>query len=100
MPKLLRLCLVSPVLLIVWSILPGQAAHEKEPRLRRPVALLLTAGDAQLLIANRDSGSVAVLDTRQQEIVGETRFGGRLSDMTELSGRLLLTDEEAGEVVV
>jgi YVTN family beta-propeller protein len=99
---LLLLCL--GLLALPWA-LPGQAgdAEREGPsdgiRLRRPVALALTDGGRWLLVANRDSGTVAVLDTRRLRSVAEERFGRRLSDMAVAGKRVLLADEEAGEAI-
>jgi YVTN family beta-propeller protein len=90
-----------------WS-LRGQVAdppRKDQPpavRLRRPIALALTDGGKRLLVANRDSGTVAVLDTQKLQVVAETRVGRKLSDMaaTRDVGLLLVADEEAGEVAL
>jgi cytochrome c peroxidase len=87
-------------------ILSGRAsepAPEKQPgtRLRRPLALLLADDDRKLLVANRDSGTVAVVDTQRLRVVSETRVGGRLSDLAASRDRelVLATDEEGGVLV-
>ena len=107
MPKMLRFSVLAlPLLTLSW-ILPGQAdspAREDKPaaiRLRRPVALVLADGGKRLLIANRDSGTIAVLDTEKQQVVSETRFGRKLSALAATHDRslVLATDEEAGEVI-
>jgi cytochrome c peroxidase len=108
MRKLMGLFLLGPGLLALCSILPGQASGPPEQnksapiRLRRPIALALADGGKRLLVANRDSGTVAVLDTDRLRVVAETRFGRKLSDMSATADRklLLVTDEEAGEVVL
>ncbi len=108
MPQTIRLLLVASGILALPWILLGQADNaprEKEPpgiRLRRPVALVLVDGGKRLLVANRDSGTVAILDTQGRRVVAETRVGRRLSDIAAArDGELVLvTDEEAGEVVL
>jgi YVTN family beta-propeller protein len=80
-------------------------ADRKEPdglRLRRPIALVLADGGNTLLVANRDSGTISIVDTRTQKVVSERRLGRRLSDLaaTAKGDLLLAADEEAGEVVL
>lgn len=108
MSRLLRrFLLVAGLLALAW-VAPGQAdspRQKKAPeavRLRRPVALLLADGGKRLLVANRDSGTVAVLDTQKREVVAEQRVGQRLSDLTATPNRdlILATDEQAGQVVL
>src|SRR5262249_23182404 len=86
---------------------PGQAGdslQQQTPagiRLRRPIALGLADGGNRLLVANRDSGALAVVDTQKLQVLEETRFGWRLSDLTITgNSKALVTDEEAGEVVL
>jgi YVTN family beta-propeller protein len=108
MRKMMGLFLLGPGLLALSWILPGLASdppleNKPEPiRLRRPVALTLADGGKRLLVANRDSGTVAVVDTDKLQVAAERRFGRKLSDMTATPDRdlVLLTDEEAGEVIV
>ena len=82
-------------------LLPGQAGDQSDIRLRRPIALTLIDDGKILLVANRDSGTVAAWDAVKLRKVHEARFGRRLSDMaaTPNGGLILVTDEEAGEVV-
>src|SRR6266545_1146981 len=107
MATMIRLLLLGTSVLVLAGMWPGQATvspQEKpaDARLRRPIALTLSDGGKRLLVANRDSGTVTVLDTQRLRVVAETRFGRRLSDLaaTPSGGLLLVTDEEAGEVVM
>ena len=105
-PRLLALLLSAGLLALQAFAAPADAptgdAAPAAVRLRRPVALALVDGGKRLLVANRDAGTVAVLDTERLEWAGETRFGRRPSDMavTPDGGLVLLTDEEAGELIV
>src|SRR5687768_16353944 len=73
------------------------APAEAPPRsaLRRPVALVATNG--LLFAANRDAGTVSVLDPARGAVVGEVSIGGHPSDMVAAGGgaavSLLVTDE-------
>src|SRR5438552_9104070 len=88
MSKTMRIILLGPALLSLPWILPGQAGappREQNPdglRLRRPIALTLIEDGQRLLVANRDSGTVAMLDTHKLQLVAETRVGRKLSDLT------------------
>ena len=104
MPKLLRLLVLASSMPALSWLLPGSADPPRAPdiRLRRPVALQLTDGGKRLLVGNRDSGTIAVLDTQRLQVVAETRIGRRLSDLVLLprQNHLLATDEAAGELIV
>jgi YVTN family beta-propeller protein len=108
MSKMMRWLLPGAGVLALAWLLPGWAGDSPRPkqadeiRLRRPIALTLADGGKKLLVANRDSGTVAVVDTTKLQVVAETRFGRRLSDLAATPNRdlVLVTDEEAGEVVV
>jgi YVTN family beta-propeller protein len=70
--------------------------------LRRPVALVLADDGKWLFAANRDSGSISVIDTTAKRTVAEVAAGRKLVDlaMTPDGRRLLAVDEEAGELVI
>lgn len=70
------------------------------PKLRRPVALTLLKDGRTLLIANRDSGSVSLLDTESRKVSSEVVVGRRLSDLYAQAGKVAVTDEAAGELIV
>src|SRR4051812_16729695 len=72
------------------------------PRLRRPIALALLEDGKRLLVANRDSGTVAIVDPSAGRVVSETRVGRRLSDLavTPDGSRIAVIDEAAGELIV
>jgi YVTN family beta-propeller protein len=79
--------------------LPDEAPR---PSLRRPLALATADGGKWLFVANRQSGSVSVIDTSSLRVVAEVPVGKKLSDLTVTpdGGHLLVTDEGAGELVV
>lgn len=80
---------------------PADRQEPDGPRLRRPVALVLASEGNTLLVANRDSGTLSLLDTRTLKVVSEQRVGRRLSDLTATArGDLLLAVDEAGGEVV
>ncbi len=69
-------------------------------RLRRPVALALSADGKQLFAANR-CGTVSVLDTPSRRVAGEFAVGRQLADLAATpDGLLLAADERGGELVV
>jgi YVTN family beta-propeller protein len=77
---------------------------ETVPRssLRRPVALASADGGRWLFIANRQSGSISVLDTAALQLVAEVPVGRKLADLAMMpdGGHLLAVDEEAGELIL
>lgn len=101
----MRMILGAFVLIVSgWMLLPlpgsDQPTKSSAPRLRRPVALLLTEQGKKLLVANRDSGTIAIIDPFQGKIVAETRVAERLADLTGDNKVLVAVDEQAHEVVV
>ena len=89
----------------IWALLSGAfsavSGYEAEKYFRRPVALAWT-GDGLLAVANRDAGSVSLIDVAKRKVVGETVVGKKLTDLVALPrGRFLLaTDEEKSELVL
>ena len=73
-----------------------------ETRLRQPVALALVDDGKHLLVANRKSGSVSVIDLSTRRVTGETYVGRRISDLAIVPGGqyLLATDEAADELIL
>jgi YVTN family beta-propeller protein len=70
-------------------------------QLRRPVALALSGDGKSLYVANRDSGSISVIDTGELRKISETQAGRKFADLTvaPADGRLLAVDEEAHELL-
>src|SRR5581483_1844522 len=90
-----------------WLMLgqAGDAQGEKAPvphGLYRPIALALIGEGKRLVVANRDGGSLVLLDTDQRKILAETRVGKKLSDVavTADGKRVYVTDEDTGELIV
>jgi YVTN family beta-propeller protein len=70
--------------------------------LRRPVALALADDGKWLFVANRDSGSISVIDPAEARAVAEVPAGRKLADLaiTPDGRRVLAVDEDAGELLV
>ena len=68
--------------------------------LRRPIALVCF--DSLVVVANRDAGSISVIDADLREVVVENRVGRRLSSLASVGqGNLhLATDEAADELLL
>lgn len=88
-------------------LLPCGAENHAAPeaptvRLRRPVALALLDDGGKLFVANRASGSISIIDTRQSRVISETHIGRRLSDMAiaPAGNRVMLVDESAGQLIL
>ena len=75
---------------------------ELPSRLRRPVALQLSANVDFLFVANRRGGSVSIVDLANKKTVAEFAVGKQLSDLVVTPDQkwLLATDEAAHELVV
>src|SRR5262245_5132954 len=106
MPTMTRLLLLGAALLAFLLLTrpstDASAPAPSDPGLRRPVALQLVDDGKVLLVANRDSGTVSVLDTQRVEVTAEVRVGRRLSDLAaSRNGDLIaVTEEDAGEVIL
>ncbi len=76
-------------------------AHTPEKHFRRPIALAWV-GDGLLAVANRDAGSISLVDVERRKIVGEKVVGKRLSDLVAIPGNgfLVETDEEKSELLL
>ena len=70
--------------------------------MRRPIALATSADGRWLYVANRDSGSLSVIDVTAQQVVAEHAIGKRLSDVKCLPSHSdsLIADEAAHELVL
>ena len=70
-------------------------------RVRRPVDIVVSPTGRQVLVANRRSGSVSVIDRGSRRVVAETIIGRRLSALATVPGHdwVLATDEAAGELI-
>jgi YVTN family beta-propeller protein len=78
------------------------SAVELSTRLRRPIALVESADGKFLYVANRDSGSISVVDLAARQVVAEHAIGRRLADLAPVPGtsRFLAADEAAHELIV
>jgi YVTN family beta-propeller protein len=88
---------------VLHSAAAGEAAAaELASQLRRPIALVQSADGKQVLVANRESGSVSVIDIATQRVVAEHALGKRLADLVSRPGsnQLLAVDEAAHELIV
>jgi YVTN family beta-propeller protein len=75
-------------------------AAELRTELRRPIAIV-PAEDGRLVVANRESGSLSLVDLASQRVVAEQVIGQRLSDLVSLGeSQFLATDEEAHELLL
>ena len=77
-------------------------AGELESKLRRPVALASASDGSRVLVANRDSGSVSVVDRDANRVMAEYAVGRRLADLVAIPGtsHLLAADEGAHELLL
>jgi cytochrome c peroxidase len=104
----MRTTYLTPVLsvLSVFSVVAASLTYrsfaaEFEPRLRRPIALHLSADERFLLTANQRSGSISVVDLSRKAVVRELAVGERLSALAPLpNGRLITLDEARHELIL
>jgi YVTN family beta-propeller protein len=97
-------CLTAALLLLSHEAGRGEgpeAASNPSRRVRQPVALAIADGGKTLLVANRRSGSVSVVDAGSRRVVGEHAVGHGLADLAILpDGRHLLAVDQAGHDLV
>lgn len=91
--------LIAPFVFLSASVFATEATSLA--RLRRPVALQLSADEQFLYVANSRSGSLSTVDLKTSAIANEQPIGQTLSDIRLLPGgkRLLITDEKTNELV-
>ena len=68
---------------VVEAATPAPAASTLPPA-RRPVALRFNREGTRLFVANRNSGSLSVIDARQQRVIAEYPVGTGLADLVPL----------------
>jgi YVTN family beta-propeller protein len=88
--------------LFVCFVVASSSAAELATQLRRPIAILPSADSQRLFVANRDSGSISVIDIALGQVVAEHSIGKRLADLVSLpnSNQLLAVDEAAHELLL
>lgn len=90
------LCPSAFVLLILLALASGGAGDDAvlPSQLRRPVAMTLVPERPLLAVANRESGSLSLVDIEGWQVAAELSLGGRPSDVAacDTPGRVLVTD--------
>lgn len=78
-----------------------KSAPPETARLREPVAMALADDGATLLVGNRQSGSLSVVDLKAGKCIAEFDLGGRLSGFAVLPNQahLLAIDESRHELI-
>lgn len=94
----------ASVMLLVLSaawVSDVQAPSQTQVRRRTPMAMAVVDGGAWLYTANRDSGSITVVDTKSRRVVAEFDVGRALVDLAVApDGRLLVVDRAASQLLV
>jgi YVTN family beta-propeller protein len=90
----------SPLIAILLTALPLSAGQMHAAHLRRPIAVA-TAGN-WIYTANRESGTVSVLNIENRAVVAERKVGRQLSDMVACpdNQHLIALDEAKGQLIV
>jgi len=86
---------------IVLCLAHSTLAANPAARIRRPVDIALSPNGRHVLVANRRSGSVSVIDRVSRRVVSEVTLGKRLSALATVPDRnwVLAADEAAGELI-
>ena len=87
------------ILLVPASEVPGA---EAPPRIRQPVALAIADAGKTLLVANRRSGSLSVIDALTYKLIAEHNIGRGLADLALVpnSHSALVVDQTANEILL
>ncbi len=98
--SLQRGCVIAAALLGFTAFVQADDVRD-EIQFRRPIAVA-PAGDESVVVANRDSGSLSIIDPADWSVVAEQRVGERLSDVTAIpdAGLFVALDEAAGEAIL
>ncbi len=78
------------MLLLIVTLLGSTYGEEPstagpiERRVRQPVALVCAEGGKTVLVANRRSGSLSVIDAATRKVVAESEVGRGLADLATL----------------
>ena len=85
--------------------LPAGTIRERGPlarQIRQPVALVVVNGGKTLLVANRRSGSISVIDTASRRVVAEQNVGRGLAGLAVLpdGSHLLAVDQAANDLLL
>lgn len=69
---------------------------------RRPVAVEFTPGADRVLVANRRSGTLSVVDMSRSSVVAESRVAGTIGDLQALNntGRWVVSDSANGQLII
>src|SRR5262245_38840677 len=91
---------LSRSIAILLLCVSAVSAADLGSALRRPVAIAPSADGKWLHVANRDSGTLSIIDLTTTQVVAEHKLGQRLSDIATIPGtsQILVTDEAAHEV--
>ncbi len=98
-----NLAVIATLALMLHSPAGGEDLRDRKSAVhfRRPVALGVLPESKRLCVANRDSGTVSLVDLDSNQVLGEYAVGKRLSDLAiHPDGRhIFVTDEAAHEVI-
>jgi YVTN family beta-propeller protein len=87
---------------LAFGATTGLGDEAPASRDRRPVALAFTDGGNLLLVANRGSGTVSVVDVASAKVVAEWGVGRGLADLAPLADgtHLLAVDQDADALIL
>ena len=87
---------------LAFGATPGLGDEALASRVRRPVALAFADGGTLLLVANRGSGTISVVDVASAKVVAEWGVGRGLADLAPLADgtHLLAVDQDADELIL
>ncbi|TWT38627.1 di-heme oxidoredictase family protein [Blastopirellula retiformator] len=87
-------------LLVASAVIGAESLDLQRSDLRHPQRLAMSSNGERLLTANRNSGSVSLIDLAKREVIGEFRIGQSATALTSLPhDHYLLTDPVAHEVI-
>ena len=79
----------------------SEAVDPETPTRRRPVKMVLIGDESKLLVANRLSGSVSIVDLDQQRVDSEWKVANSIGSMLKLTDKyFVVSDAQAGQLVL
>jgi len=98
---------MTRLIFTVWMLFPAVVLADAatkvdlaEPALRRPSDLIWVDNDQTLLVANRKSGTISVVDPASESVVGEWKLGQSLVQLVQLTESQFLVVDETGQELI
>ncbi|MBW8883312.1 MAG: hypothetical protein JF612_00755, partial [Planctomycetia bacterium] len=98
----LRRATLSTAILLICTCSAITSAADFATALRRPVGLAPSTDGHWLYVANRDAGSLSIINLNSSQVVAEHKIGRQITDIAAVCGsqQLLAIDGAAHELLL